>query len=83
MNFMSFKRGISILKIVTHNNGTIEVRVCPKFNSTTEVTQECLDSNILEILPNPRSIANDKYRIRLFSNDSSFTFKYIFFKFIL
>ena len=41
-----------------------------------EVTQECLDSNVLEILPNIRSVLNDKYRIKLFNNETLFTFKY-------
>jgi hypothetical protein len=80
--FFFFIKLYFYLKISINYNGTIEVKVCPKINSTVEVKQECLDANLLEILPNARSIPNDKYRLRLFNNDSVFTFKYTLFDLI-
>lgn len=58
--------------------GKHEFKVCPMGDPNSEVTQECLDSNVLEILPNQAShamnmsIPGDKYRAKVHNFDGDF-----------
>jgi hypothetical protein len=62
---------------VHHFGGRYEFKICPLTSPTQEVTQECLDSNPLEIVPGQRdSITDELYRGFAFGADTLFTVKY-------
>ena len=59
-----------------HFGGLHEFKICGKTSPTQEVTQACLDSNPLEILPGQRgSIPNDLYRAVVAQADTLFTIR--------
>jgi len=41
------------------------MRLCPLKDSNKEATQDCLDKYVLEVLPNPMSIPNHKYKVAI------------------
>jgi hypothetical protein len=45
------------------HGGYVEIKLCPLNESMKEATQECLDRNVLEVVPNPRSYPNDKFKV--------------------
>ena len=45
------------------HGGSVEVKLCPISGSMKEATQECLDANVLEVVPNSRSITNEKFKV--------------------
>ncbi len=59
-----------------HFGGRYEFKICPLTNPTQEVTQECLDTNPLEIVPGQQdSIPGELYRGVAPGADMLFTVK--------
>ena len=47
----------------SYHGGYVEIKLCPLNGNMKEATQECLNQNVLQVVPNPRSYPNDKFKV--------------------